>query len=374
MSSRRLAERGALRRGTLQTGRRALPPPAQHAAHPVRQPRRLRPARCHVQPADPNPPLLDRWILERLHAVVAECRKAYEAYEFRKVFNALNQFCTTDLSADLHRCHQGPDVLRRAGFPAPPRLADARCMRSSPRIARLLAPILAFTADEAWEHAPLHHRQRPRTGLPGARSRLRPRRGDATGRAAVRNQIRHPDRHRSLHPGQGVHPQQRGGCRSNRSRRRTPPCCRCSTTATSPPSSSSSPASRPAKDRSRRHRPQDRHCRSARAAANTNHSSKAGCAPAASTSADATTPAPPSAPDIPGPPRNDTAVSRSVRGAPGILPADRPAIARCQALYNNLPDPFGRGSPRVSGHKDSPHRALAFRPKGGRFRLLPKTS
>src|SRR5690606_12847507 len=44
-------------------------------------------------------PLLDRWILERLHQVVRECRDAYAAFEFRKVFNTLNQSCTADLSA-----------------------------------------------------------------------------------------------------------------------------------------------------------------------------------------------------------------------------------------------------------------------------------
>ena len=45
--------------------------------------------------------LLDRWILERLHAVTKECVAAYDAYDFRKVFITLNQFCAVDLSA-LH--------------------------------------------------------------------------------------------------------------------------------------------------------------------------------------------------------------------------------------------------------------------------------
>ena len=66
-------------------------------------------------------PLLDQWILERLHAVVTECRKAYEQYEFRKVFNAVNQFCATDLSAiyvdatkDRMYCDARNSVRRRA--------------------------------------------------------------------------------------------------------------------------------------------------------------------------------------------------------------------------------------------------------------------
>ena len=96
--------------------------------------------------------LLDRWILERLHEVTAECRKAYEAYEFRKVFNALNQYCTTDLSAiyidatkDRMYC-DAPDSPRR-------RASQAAMLEIFTSIARLLAPILVFTADEAWEHA-----------------------------------------------------------------------------------------------------------------------------------------------------------------------------------------------------------------------------
>ncbi len=96
--------------------------------------------------------LLDRWILERLHEVVAECRKAYEAYEFRKVFNSLNNFCTHDLSAiyidatkDRMYCDAADSPRRRA--------SQAAMREIFTSIAKLLAPILAFTADEAWEHA-----------------------------------------------------------------------------------------------------------------------------------------------------------------------------------------------------------------------------
>jgi isoleucyl-tRNA synthetase len=97
-------------------------------------------------------PLLDRWILERLHAVTAECLKAYETYEFRKVFNALNNFCTHDLSAvyidatkDRMYCDAVDSPRRRASQDAMHRIFTG--------IAQLLAPILAYTADEAWEHA-----------------------------------------------------------------------------------------------------------------------------------------------------------------------------------------------------------------------------
>ncbi|RYD61294.1 MAG: isoleucine--tRNA ligase, partial [Verrucomicrobiaceae bacterium] len=105
------------------------------------------------QPVEnPEYTLLDRWILERLHEVVAECRKAYEAYEFRKVFNSLNQFCTADLSAVYVDATK--DRMYCDATTSPRRLASQAAMHEIfTSIAKLLAPILAFTADEAWEHA-----------------------------------------------------------------------------------------------------------------------------------------------------------------------------------------------------------------------------
>ena len=96
--------------------------------------------------------MLDRWILERLHAVTAECLAAYQAYEFRKVFNALNQFCTTDLSAIYIDATK--DRMYCDAAASPRRAASQQAMHAVfTGIAKLLAPILAFTADEAWEHA-----------------------------------------------------------------------------------------------------------------------------------------------------------------------------------------------------------------------------
>jgi len=102
--------------------------------------------------ADDDLPLVDRWILERLHEVVTDCRAAYADYEFRKVFNTLNQFCAVDLSAlyvditkDRMYC-DAPDSLRR-------RATQTAMHRVFEALVRLLAPILSYTADEAWEHA-----------------------------------------------------------------------------------------------------------------------------------------------------------------------------------------------------------------------------
>lgn len=97
-------------------------------------------------------PLLDRYILEKLNQLVGECLKAYEAYDFRKVFSLINQFCSADLSAfyvdvtkDRMYC-DAKDSLRR-------RATQTVMHRVFTDLSKLLAPILVFTADEAWEHA-----------------------------------------------------------------------------------------------------------------------------------------------------------------------------------------------------------------------------
>jgi len=94
--------------------------------------------------------LLDRWILERLHRLVKGCNEAYDRYDFRKVFTELNQFFTVDLSQlyiditkDRLYCDAADSVRRRATQTAMHRITDALC--------KLLAPVLAFTADETWE-------------------------------------------------------------------------------------------------------------------------------------------------------------------------------------------------------------------------------
>jgi isoleucyl-tRNA synthetase len=93
--------------------------------------------------------LVDRWILDRLENVIAECRAAYAAYEFHKVYHTLNHFCAVDLSSlyvditkDRMYCDAPDSPRRRATQMAMHRIFDALC--------RLLAPITVFTAEEAW--------------------------------------------------------------------------------------------------------------------------------------------------------------------------------------------------------------------------------
>jgi isoleucyl-tRNA synthetase len=96
--------------------------------------------------------LIDRWILERLDEVIGTCRSAYEKFEFHKVYHALNQFCAVDLSSlyvditkDRMYCDAPDSPRRRATQGAMREIFEALC--------RLLAPVLVFTAEEAWRHS-----------------------------------------------------------------------------------------------------------------------------------------------------------------------------------------------------------------------------
>lgn len=104
-------------------------------------------------PSQPPPPealtFVDRWILARLQEVITTCREANEALEFHRVYHTIVQFCTVDLSSlyvditkDRLYCDRADAPRRRATQFVMHRLFDS--------LTRLLAPILAFTAEEAW--------------------------------------------------------------------------------------------------------------------------------------------------------------------------------------------------------------------------------
>ena len=96
---------------------------------------------------------IDRWALAELDAIVQTVREAYGAYEFHTVYHTLYNFCTVTLSAryfdiikDRLYTFAPRNVQRRSAQTALYRIADA--------LARMLAPLLAFTADEIWENLP----------------------------------------------------------------------------------------------------------------------------------------------------------------------------------------------------------------------------
>jgi isoleucyl-tRNA synthetase len=96
---------------------------------------------------------VDRWILDRLARLIARVTRAYEDYQFHTAFHSVHNFCAVDLSAqyldvikDRLYTSAADDPRRRA--------AQTTCAEIFTALARLLAPILTFTAEEAWRHAP----------------------------------------------------------------------------------------------------------------------------------------------------------------------------------------------------------------------------
>src|SRR5882724_1102263 len=95
----------------------------------------------------------DRWALAKLDEVARTVREAYEVFEFHTVYHALYNFCTVTLSAryfdilkDRLYTYSPRSLARRSAQTALFQIADA--------LARMLAPLLAFTADEIWENLP----------------------------------------------------------------------------------------------------------------------------------------------------------------------------------------------------------------------------
>jgi isoleucyl-tRNA synthetase len=94
-------------------------------------------------------PELERLMLHRLAELDVLIRRAYADFDYKRIFAALNAFMTSDLSAfyfDIRRdalyCDPISSVTRRACLTALDHLFRAT--------AAWLAPMLAFTAEEAW--------------------------------------------------------------------------------------------------------------------------------------------------------------------------------------------------------------------------------
>ena len=96
---------------------------------------------------------LDRWALSGLNKLVERCIAAYEAYEFHAVTYAIHRFCVVDMSnfyldvlKDRLYCESATGYKRQSGLSAIYTILDS--------MTRLMAPLLAFTADEIWQAMP----------------------------------------------------------------------------------------------------------------------------------------------------------------------------------------------------------------------------
>ncbi len=94
---------------------------------------------------------IDRWILSRTERLIGDCRRWFDELAFHKVYRAIYDFATTDLSAVYF------DVLKDRLYTA---ATKSRARRSGQTalykvhyaLTRLVAPLLAFTAEEVWSY------------------------------------------------------------------------------------------------------------------------------------------------------------------------------------------------------------------------------
>jgi isoleucyl-tRNA synthetase len=96
---------------------------------------------------------LDQYMLRQTLLLRNRVCAWYEAFEFHRVYQAINEFCIVDLSA-LYL-----DLLKDRMYTFAPESVERRSAQTviwkiTEALARLVAPILSFTADEVWGYLP----------------------------------------------------------------------------------------------------------------------------------------------------------------------------------------------------------------------------
>ncbi|HPS54921.1 MAG TPA: isoleucine--tRNA ligase [Sedimentisphaerales bacterium] len=93
---------------------------------------------------------LDKWAMQQLQKLIASVTESYDSFAFHKVFTNLYNFCTVEMSSiymdvlkDRLYCDKADSQVRRSSQTVMQKILDS--------MVRMLAPILAHTAEEAWE-------------------------------------------------------------------------------------------------------------------------------------------------------------------------------------------------------------------------------
>ena len=108
-------------------------------------------------------PELDRWAMTKLGELITRCFKAYDEYEFFTVSHAINDFCVMmstfylDIIKDRLYCEAADSLGRRS--------AQTVLYLTLGAMAKLFAPILAFTCNEIWLAMPHRAADDPRNIL-----------------------------------------------------------------------------------------------------------------------------------------------------------------------------------------------------------------
>ena len=96
---------------------------------------------------------IDKWALYHLNNIIKTVREAYSNYSFHIVYHVLNDFCTVELSK-LYIDITKDRVYTEGKNSKARRSAQTAMYIILSAITRLLAPIITFTADEAWSFMP----------------------------------------------------------------------------------------------------------------------------------------------------------------------------------------------------------------------------
>ena len=109
------------------------------------------PVRDRVPEAELLP--LDQYMLARTRDLTEKILAWYDAFEFHRVYQAVNEFAVVDLSSFYL------DILKDRMYTFAPasharRSAQTVLWRITEALVRLVAPIMSFTADEVWEYLP----------------------------------------------------------------------------------------------------------------------------------------------------------------------------------------------------------------------------
>ena len=99
---------------------------------------------------------LDRWALSELQHLVECVTKAYEEYQFHRVYHEVHNFCAVEMSAFYL------DVLKDRLYCEAPKSVERRSAQTAMHhilnvLVKLVAPVLVHTAHEVWAH--VEHRE-----------------------------------------------------------------------------------------------------------------------------------------------------------------------------------------------------------------------
>ena len=115
---------------------------------------------------------LDQYMLTRTRELTEKILRWYEAFEFHRVYQALNEFAAADLSAFYLDAVKDRMYTFAPANPAR-RSAQTVLWKIAEALVRLVAPLLSFTADEVWAIPACDRRPRIQRAS-GTLSRARP--------------------------------------------------------------------------------------------------------------------------------------------------------------------------------------------------------